>query len=223
MMTGRRFPRSRGNCPDRSASMEVRMPRAALITLVLLPLLLPFPVRGEEAPPATGIAWVSDLNAAVAKAKETGKILLICVNAKQVEGEKGDEPAAKGLREVVYRDPRIVERSRAFVCAMVSPNSSVADHGVLGNLGVVEPIISPQHIFASPEGDRVLLRKQYWPHGKGEKAVEALLAMMKEAEEALAAPRPPSGADRPAGRGREVAPRRRTASGRSGSPTCWRR
>ncbi|MCU0727599.1 MAG: hypothetical protein MUE73_17715 [Planctomycetes bacterium] len=167
------------------------MPRAACLSLFLLSLLLPAPVRGQEEP-AAQIEWVKDLSAALAKAKETGKILLICVNAKVVEGERGEEPAAKGLREVVYRDPRIVSRSRAFVCSLVSPNSSVADHGVLGNLGVMAPIISPQHIFVSPEGDRVLHRLEYWPHGKGDKAVEALLAMMKEAEEALAAPKPPA-------------------------------
>ncbi len=182
------------------------VPLAVLVLTVLLGLLPAGPVRGEDPPAAAQVAWEKDLATALARAKEDGKILLICINAKAVEGEAGEEPAAKGLREVVYRDPRIVERSRAFVCVLVSPNSSVADHGILGNLGVQAPIISPQHIFVKPEGDQVLLRREYWPHGKGEKAVEALLSMMKEAEEARSAPRPPAETPEPGAGGAKEGP-----------------
>ena len=160
------------------------MPRKLSVSLALLTLILAGPALGQDQPP--GIAWEKDVTTAVAKAKETGRILMICINAKTVDGREREEPAAKGLREVVYLDARIVERSKAFVCVMMSPKSSVADHGVLGNLGVEDPIISPQHIFVSPEGDRVLYRREYWSYGKDEKAIEALLKMMKKAEDALA-------------------------------------
>ncbi|MHC4472197.1 MAG: HEAT repeat domain-containing protein [Planctomycetota bacterium] len=159
---------------------------------ILILLLLGLGI-GAEAQSADGIAWSKDLTTALAKAKETKRILMICVNAKHVEGREEEEPAAKGLREVVYKDPRVVTKSRNFVCVMMTPKSSTADHGVLGSLGVEGEIVSPQHIFVNSGGDRILLRKQYWVHGKGEAAVKALLEMMDKAVENAGKPPPPEG------------------------------
>ncbi|MEN8151356.1 MAG: HEAT repeat domain-containing protein, partial [Planctomycetota bacterium] len=104
------------------------------------------------------------------------------------------EPAAKGLREIVYLDDRIVKRSRDFVCVMLTPTSSSTDYAELTALGIGGKIISPQHIFVSSAGDKVLLRKEYWSHGSGDKAVEKLLSMMDEAEKRAAAePETPEG------------------------------
>ena len=52
-------------------------------------------------------------------------------------------------------------------------------------LGIEGDIVSPQHIFVHPSGDKILLRREYWSHGKGEEAVTALLAMMAGARRAV--------------------------------------
>jgi len=137
-----------------------------------------------------GIAWEQDLPSALAKAKETGKILLICVNAKHVEGREDEEPAAKGLREVVYRDPRVVAKSRDLVCLFLTPESGSAAYAELSRLGIGGKIVSPQHIFVAPEGDRILLRREYWRHGKGDRAVEKLLELIAAAEAAASGKAP---------------------------------
>jgi hypothetical protein len=108
---------------------------------------------------------------------------MICINAKYVDGRKEEEKAAKGLREIVYKDSRVVRRSRDFVCVMLTPTSSTADYGELGNLGVEGKIVSPQHIFVNSAGTKVLLRREYWSWGSGEKAVDKLLELMGKAEE----------------------------------------
>jgi hypothetical protein len=159
-----------------------------LALIALLPALAPAPSAGA----GEGITWCKDLTTGLAEAKETGRILMVCVNAKRVDDEARDEPAAKGLREVVYKDPRIVRRSRDFVCVFLTPRSRLVDYAELGNLGMHGTFISPQHIFISAEGDRFLFREEYWPYGKGEKAVTALLDMMKRAEREAEIPVAPS-------------------------------
>lgn len=175
------------------------MHRPALLALLLLPAVLA-PAAAEEHPAGDGIAWAGDLVTAMAGAKESKKVVMVCVNAQFVEGRQEEEPAAKGLREVVYRDPRIVKRSRDFACVFLTPRGGSADYNALRALGVEGAITSPQHIFIAPEGDRILLRKAYWSHGKGEPAVTALLELMDQAAEA-AKGKAPAPAPAPAGEG----------------------
>ncbi|MEN8151143.1 MAG: hypothetical protein ABFS86_15105, partial [Planctomycetota bacterium] len=59
--------------------------------LALLLSLAPADVRA-----AGKIDWKKTLAAGLANAKDTERVLLICINAKQVDGEKL-EPAAIGL------------------------------------------------------------------------------------------------------------------------------
>jgi hypothetical protein len=158
---------------------------------VLLPLLLLLPLTpavAQNRMPGDGITWVKTLPAGMAKAKETGRVLMICINAKHVDGKKTEEPAAKGLREVVYKDARVIERSRDFVCVLLTPTSSAIDYGELRALGIDGEIVSPQHIFVNSEGDRILVRREYWSVGKGEAAVKSLLALMEKAEKKATEP-----------------------------------
>jgi hypothetical protein len=150
----------------------------ATVLLALVPA-----ARAQDA--GTGIAWSADLSTAFAEAKEQQKILMICVNATHVDGSPREEPAAKGLREVVYRDPRFVKRSRDFVCALLTRSSASAEFGELRLLGIEGPLVSPQHIFVRPDGTEILVREEYWRHGKGEPAVLALLALMDDAQAKL--------------------------------------
>lgn len=167
---------------------------------IVLVLLLAVSATAEEAQPGDTITWSPDLTVAFAKAKEAQKPLMICVNAKSVAGEK-EEPAAKGLREVIYKDARVVGASRKFVCAFLTPAGSSKEYGELRGIGIEGGIISPQHIFVHPDGKQILLRKEYWSHGSGASGVKALLAMMTEAEAKLnpanEAPKVPEGGDMP--------------------------
>jgi hypothetical protein len=148
------------------------------LVLVLVSCLLA-PAAADE------ISWSKDLTTAFAEAKKEQKTLLVCVNAKYVDGRKTEERANKGLREVVYKDPRVVAKSREFVCALITPGSGTSEFGELRMLGIAYPIVAPQHIFIHPDGDRILLRKQYWSHGQGEAAVTALLKLMTDAQNKL--------------------------------------
>jgi len=148
-------------------------------------LVLVLAVTAREAQ-AGEVSWSKDIPAAFAEAKAQQKTLMICVNAKQVDGSTKIEPAAKGLREVVYKDARVVAKSREFVCAFFTPGSKLSEFSELRGLGIVGNIVSPQHIFVHPDGAKILLRKEYWSHGKGEAGVTALLALMNEAQKRLA-------------------------------------
>ena len=137
----------------------------------------------ESAPAATSIEWAQDLPAALAAAKKAERIVMVCINAKKVDGGRV-EPAAKGLREVVYKDKRVVDRAADFVCVLLTAEGSSKEYDALRALGIDGDIVSPQHVFVNATGDRILYRKEYWSFGKGERAVEALLGMMTKAEEA---------------------------------------
>ena len=167
------------------------MARILCLVIVLTVLVT---VSSPDARAAGKIDWKKTLAEGLQNAKDTDRVLLICINAKTVQGEK-IEPAAKGLREIVYLDDRIVKRSRDFVCVMLTPTSSSTDYAELTALGIGGEIISPQHIFVNSAGTKVLLRKEYWSHGSGEKAVEKLLELMVKAEERAAGePEAPEGA-----------------------------
>ncbi len=164
-----------------------RIVRLCPLLLILVPLVLST-AHGQEAQGGDGIAWSKDLASGLAQAKEAGRIVMICINAKYVDGRAKEERAAKGLREVVYQDPRIVKKSRDFICVFLTPKSGHGDYSELSALGIGGEIVSPQHIFVGPDGERVLLRREYWSHGKGKAAVEALLKMMEKAEKKAGEP-----------------------------------
>ena len=174
------------------------MHRPALLALALLPAFLAPAALAEEHPAGDGIRWAADLPAAIAAAKTSKKPVMICVNAKHVDGRADEEPAAKGLREAVYRDPAVVRRAKDFEMVFLTPQGGAAEYAPLRALGIAGAITSPQHIFLTSAGDRVLLRKAYWSHGVGEKAVTALLAMMDEAEAAASGKAPAMPAEGPA-------------------------
>ena len=158
------------------------MPHSLRLLLCLAAFCLPAAAQGPGK-----IAWSKDLTTAFETTKaEKKRILMVCVNARYVDGRKTEEPAAKGLREVVYKDPRVVAKSKEFIMAFLTPASSSTEYGELRTVGIEGRMISPQHIFIDPTGKKVLLRKPYWSHGKGEPAVKALLAMMDEAQKKLA-------------------------------------
>jgi hypothetical protein len=175
---------------------------ALTVSLVLAPAI------GAQG--ASRVSWSTDVPTAFAEAKAQEKILMVCVNAKHVDGSSRVEPAAKGLRDVVYKDARVVAKSRWFVCVLFTPGSNRSEFSELRALGIVGKIVSPQHIFVHPDGSRILLRKEYWTHGKGEAGVQALLALMDEALAKLAAgagepkeaDEPGPGPDAPGGDGR---------------------
>ena len=179
------------------------MPRSvrSIPFVLLLLLLLLGPAYGQEA----RIAWSKSLKTALATAKDSRQVVMVCVNAKHVQGREEEEPGAKGLREVVYKDPRVVKKSREFICVLLTPDSSSTDYGELRTLGIGGQIVSPQHIFVSPDGDRILVRREYWRHGKGEKAVLELLALMEKAEQRAKEPADPPEAA-PGGEGKVEGP-----------------
>ncbi len=142
--------------------------------------------QAKEPKKSSWIAWKPDMNAALAAAKAENKIVMICINAKYVDGRKTEERANKGLREVIYRNDRVIEKSREFACMLIKPASGKDDYAELRLLGIAGEIVSPQHIFVHPNGKTILLRRPYWSHGAGEKGIEAMLAMMTKAQEALA-------------------------------------
>ncbi len=156
-----------------------------VIALLLL-VGLASPLAAEEANAGDQISWSRDLTAGFAAAKEQQKILMICVNAKFVMGRTEEEPANKALREVIYKDTRVVTKSRGFICVLLTPAGSSDEYGELRALGIEGNIVSPQHIFVHPDGKQILHRKRYWSYGKGETGVKTLLSMMEKAEQVLA-------------------------------------
>jgi hypothetical protein len=139
------------------------------------------PAQAQEAASAP-IAWRKDLPTGFAEAKAEKKILMICVNARLMKKSGIEESANKALREIVYKDARVVTKSREFVCVLFTPSSNSGEFGDLRLLGIEGDIVSPQHIFVSPDGKKVLVRQEYWTHGKGEAAGKALVAMMVKAQ-----------------------------------------
>ncbi|MDJ0975105.1 MAG: hypothetical protein QNJ98_11640 [Planctomycetota bacterium] len=172
------------------------MCRQLWIAAVLV-LFAPLAFAEEAAKAGDTIAWEADLASAFAKAKELNRPLMICVNAKFVAGRETEEPAAKGLREHIYVDARVVTKSRQFVCALLTRAGSSADYGELRALGISGRIVSPQHIFVHPDGTRILERQQYWSHGRGESGIKALLALMDVALAQMNAPAEPESPDAP--------------------------
>ena len=167
------------------------MNRRAALTLtavLVLGAFTPSPVRAgpdtkKEASTAR-VNWLHDLTKAFERSAADDKVLMICINARNPIGER-DEPAAKGLREVVYQNAAFVKRSSEFVCVLVTAEGSSADYGELRlRLGIDGLIVSPQHIFVHPrhvDGTKPLFREQYWRYGCGPEAAKMLMAMMDKA------------------------------------------
>jgi hypothetical protein len=158
------------------------MARSALASAVLggvaAVLLAPASARGGD--PGTEVAWTPSLEKAFEEAKASRKPLFIAINARVVEGE-GVEVASRLLREQVYRQPQVVERSRAFVCVFLEDPLSTADGGELrSRFGIDGMIVSPQHLFAHADG-ALIQRKEYWEPRDVAASVEALGAMMTRA------------------------------------------
>jgi len=155
------------------------MPALARTLTLLLLLIAPAPAQDES---KGSIAWSKDLPTAFAEAKAQDKVLMICVNARLMKTSGIEESANKALREIVYKAAPVVAKSREFVGVLFTPNSNSGEFGDLRLLGIEGDIVSPQHIFVSPDGRKVLLRQEYWTHGKGDEAVKALVAMMGKAQ-----------------------------------------
>jgi hypothetical protein len=159
--------------------------RAAIGCILVLALLAGAGgTRSAAAGPEEGIAWVHKVVEGFEKAAAEQKVLMICINAKDTPGEKM-EYAAKALREVIYKDPSVIVKSREFVCVYLTPEGSTDDYGEMRiRFGIEDKIVSPQHIFAAPdhlEGSKPLVRRQYWNYGSGEYAVKAMLDLMDKA------------------------------------------
>jgi hypothetical protein len=158
------------------------------------------------------------VTSALDAAKTSKHLVMVCINMARVDGKSVDEPAAKGLREIVYRDPRVAEAARDFECVLLTKEEGASDYDPLRKLGVEGRIISPQHVFIAADGSRIVLRREYWSHGSGDAAVEALLALMREAKSdpGKAAAAAEQGAPPPAdaeGRAKWIADRVRELSG----------
>lgn len=175
-------------------------PLGLLTAAVLLLLsLLAAPRPADAADPPPGVAWASSLPKAFELAAAEGKPVMICINATRVAGRRWrPEPAAKELREKTYRHADVVELSKQFVCAFLTADGTADDFGELrARFAIDGDIVSPQHIFAYPDG-KLLYRKEYWPYGTGQQAVDALLKMMNDAlakHHARAQKPPASGGD----------------------------
>jgi hypothetical protein len=139
------------------------------------------PVRADEpGPEPEKVRWFRRLSDAYEAAKKEGKPLFIAINAEYVDGGRR-EPAAKELRENTYLAPAVVEKSKAFVPVYLTPEGSSDDYGELRlRYGIQGEIVSPQHIFAKPDG-ALLFREEYWIHGRGDGAVKALVNLMDRA------------------------------------------
>jgi hypothetical protein len=169
----------------------------ALVLPALLAALAPGrPARAEEEP--LDIVWVRKLSEAFEQAKAEQRPLMIAINSKYVDRGR-EEPAAKELREKTYYDARVVKSANRFVCAFLTPEGSSDDYGELRvRFGIEGQIVSPQHIFAYPDGT-LISRHEYWPYGYGDKAVEAMLDLLEKAWAKNQARQDPSSPETPDG------------------------
>lgn len=175
--------------------------RIALLTSLVVATLAPLspalaggsdaPVPGApKTPPlptvAPAVAWYPSVADAVFAAKAQGKPIFVAINASRVDGGK-PEPAGKMLRDHTYRDAAIVEKSKAFACAIVYADAAGADFDELrSRFGLGQPIVSPQHIFGYSDGT-LCDKREYWTPRTEQASIDALLEMMNRALAAQAA------------------------------------
>jgi hypothetical protein len=203
--------------------MRIALVLATGLCLAVHPSLVPA-AEPPVAQPGDTITWVKPLTEGYAQAEKEKKPLLICINSERVDGGRV-EAAAKELREVTYRDPAVVGRSRQFVCVFLTAEGSSEDFGELRARYAIEGlIVSPQHIFAFPDG-KLISRQEYWPHGTGERAVKAMLELMDQAlakhKADASLPPTPTPAAPPASPDAGPAPAAPPAPG--ADPSAWRR
>ena len=192
----------------------MRMRNAFLTILASCAAFAVSPTAPAAAAEETEIAWAPTLSDAFAAAKKEGKPVFIAINSTRVDGGKA-EPAGKELREHTYKDAAVIAKSKAFSCALLLADGSSADYAeIRQRFGVEGTIVSPQHLFAYPDGTK-LDRREYWPYGTGASAVTALIDMMNSALKAVdllknggtppppTEPTPAPGTDKPG----EAAPR----------------
>jgi hypothetical protein len=130
-----------------------------------------------------GIAWRSGgLAKALEEAKASKRPVFVAINAEKVDGGRV-EPASRMLREEIYLHPSVVERSKAFVCVLLTDPISDADGAELrSRFGIDGMIVSPQHVLAHADGT-LIQRKEYWEFA-ADASVEALGSMMTRAAKA---------------------------------------
>ena len=130
--------------PSLNAHIAWRFP-LVFAAACALALLLPGPASAREAgqdgggpmaaaepqaAPGDTITWTNGVAKAFERAVKMHKPVMICINAQRVDSGKV-EPAAKGLREVVYKDVRVVGKSRRFICVFLTSAGSSSDYGEL--------------------------------------------------------------------------------------------
>ena len=172
--------------------------RTALMLLILTGITLAADKKQVE--------WVVSLEKAFQQARDKGRPVMVCINAK--EGESANERAARQI----YKDSSFVKLSREFVMVVIS----VKDHGSgnpcarFGHVtcgdhthayielkqryrkqfvipGTDGEMISPQHAWFEPNGT-LLLRREY-ELTKGE-LMKRMLLVLKEAGRTAAATTP---------------------------------
>jgi len=141
--------------------------------LLLLATLLAAPGHGPaaapDAPAAPAIAWESDYDAALARAKAENKIVFVAVN---MDGEKANDNLAKN----VYQDKAVVAMAERAVCLIASRDEhgsktckrfgavTCAEHTAVEQkvrMGLLKPgpdgsVVSPQHLLLAPDGSVIL-------------------------------------------------------------------
>ncbi len=149
--------------------------RAVPWALVLLLLSAPAQA-GDKA-----IRWCESLDTAFARAGDTGLPVAVCVTAPQKQaGGSVTGGASTMLTEGIYKEASVVRRSPRFVWVLVDELPDAA-RARLKTLTGSELIVTPQHVFVHPDGKQVLLRKEYWPYGKGEAGVRAFEKLLDDA------------------------------------------
>lgn len=138
-------------------------------------LLLAFPMGAAAQGPAEASApaqvqWQRSLDDALALCRATGRPLFVAVNTDA-------ESASERIVEEVYRDPRFVEASRAFVCVIASPyRHTPRDHDGRGRR-IVDP-----RFGAVTSGEAVALEPQVFERFLGGERIAPRHALVLDPE-----------------------------------------
>lgn len=98
--------------------------------------------EAAEAPEGAGVVWLKDYEAAVAQAKESGRVLMVNVTTPWCK-------ACQYMDETVYSRSDIAEASRALVLVRVNAEERVDVKAALGVRGY------PTVVFVSPGEEEV--------------------------------------------------------------------